>query len=56
MQEAIDDIAEKRTHLTIQELKRLLYRCASAIISLPTVGFDVSIAREAIEQSLVVSS
>lgn len=36
---AIKDIAEKKTGWTIPELKRLLFRCASAIVSLKWVGW-----------------
>lgn len=41
MADTMNDIRNKRSTLTIQDLKRLLFRCAAIIISLEKVGNDI---------------
>lgn len=40
MADTMDDIRNKRSNLTVQDLKRLLFRCAAILISLETVRDD----------------
>lgn len=43
MSHSLREIRNKSSSLTVQDLKRLLFRCASALISLPKVNiFDPS--------------
>lgn len=37
MADTMDDIRNKRSNLTVQDLKRLLFRCAAILISLEKV-------------------
>lgn len=52
MASAIQEIAEKHSTLTFQDLKRLLFRCAAAIISLDKVG---SSYRDHVFRLLIIS-
>lgn len=38
LQSTMEDIRSKRSNLTVQELRRLLYRCAAVLISLDNVS------------------
>ena len=46
--DAINDISHKKTALTIKDLRRLLFRCASSIINLPKVSTSVLVSRPSI--------
>jgi len=46
MAEALTELRAKESHLTLRDLKHLLFRCAATLISAPKAGISFSLHRQ----------